>query len=87
MIGDKLLKMTTGDIFLTHDGLYIKIVAVNEELISHSYHNKAITVERLDTKEELNLSYAHLDTWGVKYLGRNEGTAWVLYGTNLKKEK
>lgn len=80
-----MIKFQPGDIYYTHDDMFIKIVNVNNELLAYSLFNKSITVQCLNTGDEINLSYNHLDTWGIKYLGRNEGAAWVLYGSNLKK--
>ena len=79
-----MIKFKTGDIFLTHENIIVKITNINEELLAESVFNKAITVEIIRTGEELNIAHAFLNTWGIKYLGTNEQAARVLYESTNK---
>lgn len=79
------MKFKTGGIYHTHDGHYVQIVNICQELLEQSVMNKSITIQFLDTREELNVSHCYLDTWGIRYLGDELGVVQVLYGSNFKR--
>ena len=72
-------KFKIGDTYLNNEDRVIQITSANMYLVSMSNTYKAITVEYLDTKEEVILSWNQLYNSIVKHLGNNPKVARVLY--------
>ncbi len=72
-------KFKIGDVYLDNQGRVCQITNANLYLVLMSGSNKAITVEYLDTKEEVILSWDQLYDSIVKQLGNNPEVARVLY--------
>jgi len=91
-----MLKIETGYIYLTLCGDIFKITNINKELFAMSIYNKCITVEFLygtmaDYRKqkdwgEAHVGYKFFEDHEAKCIGTNDKSAWILYGSNLKKE-
>ena len=77
-------KVNVGGIYLDNQGKVFQITNANMYLVLMSPRNKAITIEYLDTKEELILSWDQLYESIVKHLGNNPVAARILYEKVLR---
>lgn len=84
-MGVLVCKYKTGGLFLMITNDIVKITNINKFLVKNSQMNKAITVEFLNTNMEMNFSYLDMEQWAIKYLGRNEKVAQILYSSSRKE--
>lgn len=77
-------KFKIGDVYKDNQGRICQITNANMYLVLMSGTNKAITVEYLDTKEEVILSWDQLYDSIVQHLGNNPKVARVLYEKVLR---